>query len=131
MECNDLYGGVHVRPNRRLTTIVSPQGAGNSCPASHPYKIPDSNCCAEGRNLFYEKEERSRVPKRVANARMEGDPKKRREGDDDNDMDMSDFGKSKRFVQFRTAYKRTHPKASAHKILLKYTAGLLRMRGLY
>jgi hypothetical protein len=130
MACNDLFGGVHIRaPNARMTTIVETQGAGNNCPNSHPYMIPGSNCCAEGRDLFYRKD-RTRVSKRVAITGMEGDPgrtKNRREDDDDDDM--SDFGKSKRFVRFRTGYKRLHPKASEHKILLKYTAGLLRMRG--
>lgn len=131
MACNDLFSGVHVRrPNARITTIVSTQGAGNNCPDSHPYKIPGTNCCAEGRDLYHPNE-RTRVLKRVAITRMEGDPGSTKNRREDDDEDMSDFGKSKRFVRFRTGYKRIHPRASEHKILIKYTAGLLRMRGFY
>ena len=130
MDCNDLFGGVHIRvPNARMTTIVSSQAG--ACPATHPYKIPGSECCAEGRDLFYRKE-RTRATKRVSITGMEGDPgrtKNRRPDENESDMDDSDFGKSKRFVKFRKAYKRRHPEASEHRILLKYTAGLL--RGLY
>lgn len=41
---------------------------------------------------------------------------------------MTNFGKPRKFKQFRAAYKRTHPKASDHLILIKYTSALLRLR---
>jgi len=129
MNCNDLYGGVvRHRGSTSLTTIVprQQQGAEYNCPHTHPYSIPGSNCCAEGRDLFYYKE-RQPAKKHVITFEGAGGEQKRRNRDDD-DGDMSDFGKTRKFKHFRTAYKRSHPHASEHRILVKYTSALLRMR---
>jgi hypothetical protein len=131
MNCDDFYGGVvRNRGSTALTTIRSATGAGNECPHSHPYRIPGSNCCAEGRDLFYYKERQpalKRVSATSVTQLQDSTLKRSREEINDEDEEMN-FGKPHKFKQFRAAYKRAHPKASEHRILIKYTAGLLRMR---
>lgn len=121
MSCNNFFEGVRRnRDSTRLTTIehALPDG---TCPHTHPYKIPESECCAEGRELYHHKE-RQRAKKHVINfTEGQGGHKRGREDD-------SHFGKPRKFKQFRAAYKRTHPNASEHRILVKYTSALLRMR---
>lgn len=121
MSCNDFFEGVRRnRESTRLTTIehALPNG---TCPHTHPYRIPGSECCAEGRDLYHHKE-RQRAKKHVIPF-TEGQGEHKRGRDDD-----SHFGKPRKFKQFRAAYKRSHPKASEHRILVKYTSALLRLR---
>lgn len=121
MSCNDLYEGVRRdRVSTRMTTIEHLLENG-TCPHSHPYRIPGSECCAEGRDLYHPKE-RQRAKKHVIPF-TEGRGEHKRGRDDD-----SHFGKPRKFKQFRAAYKRKHPKASEHRILVKYTSALLRLR---
>ncbi len=127
-----------------MTTIVRTQGAANACPDSHPYQIPGSNCCAEGRDLFYYKQRQRGMKHMTYLPDQQGNRKRNKDGnameeeeynqdddddDDDEDVEMN-FGRRKprKFKQFRAAYKRTHPRSSEHRILVKYTAALLRLR---
>lgn len=117
-----------------MTTVVPRQGAGNDCPATHPYAIPGTNCCAEGRDLFAFNG-RAQAKKRVPDGpNIQAGARKRWEGDDDDAM--TNFGKKKRketrsFQSFRKAYKKKHPGVSDHTILVKYLAGLVRLRQMY
>jgi hypothetical protein len=133
--CEGYIGVVRNRTSAAMTTVVPRQGAGNDCPATHPYRIPGTNCCAEGRDLFAFNG-RAQAKKRVPDGpNLQAVARKRWEGDDEGDDAMTDFGKSKNktrsFQSFRKAYKKNHKGVSDHTILVKYLTGLIRLRNMY
>lgn len=131
------------RESYNYTTTLRPAFNGR-CPESHPEFIPGSaGCCAESPATVGGRPTYERIPDRTANGVKRGgatgldghEGKRGRDEDDDNDA-MTDFGKSKKsktrsFQSFRKAYKKNHPGVSDHAVLVKYLAGLVRLRNMY
>ena len=127
MSCDDYEGLIRTRTSSTYATI-RPKLPNDTCPHTHPFPIPDSHCCAEGRDL-YRRKGRQPAKKHVL-AFVEGRENTKRSRDDDAEGGggMTNFGKPRAWKHFRTAYKRTHPKASDHLILAKYNSALRYMR---
>lgn len=129
--CEGVIGVVLGRGSTRMSTVVPRQGAGNYCPDTHPYAIPNTNCCAQGRDLFAF-DRRVQAKKRVSDGPALQAGSRKRQDDGDSDEEMA-FGKKKTrsFNQFRKEYKKNHKNVSDHTILVKYISGLVRLRGMY
>jgi hypothetical protein len=97
--------------------------------------IPGTTCCAESPRVVGGRPTYERIPDRGegsakrGGAGLDGGGKRGR----DDDGNMSDFGKNKKtrsFQTFRKAYKKNHPGVSDHTVLVKYLAGLVRLRNI-
>ncbi len=123
------------REQYNYTTTLRP-AEGGRCPQSHPDLIPGTaGCCAEspaslgGRPTYERIPDRGQGSVKRGGAVLDGGGKRGR----DDDGNMSDFGKNKKtrsFQTFRKAYKKNHPGVSDHTILVKYLAGLVRLRNI-
>lgn len=122
------YEGVILRGSTidNIQTSTLAQRVHGTCPASHPYHIPGTECCAQGEGL-YKPVSVPRAQKRVAT--INSTQLYERDERDQPGQPTGRFGKKTLgFRAFRKAYKKNHPGVSDYTVLKKYLAGLDRLR---